>query len=173
MAYGTKPMVSVGWQEAEELAAAMLTPGFSYRLPTEAQWEVAARGGLVGARYAWGDAPPTMEICDFGQLERLAIVPPRMFPSNGYGLFGMCGSVWEWTADWYDALYYGQSSMDDPAGPPTGQEKVLRGGSWTDCPEVVTVSFRASRAASSWRADAWGTRRSPTIGFRLCRVAAP
>jgi formylglycine-generating enzyme len=165
--YGVKPMVSVAWQEAEEMAAAMATPNVTYRLPTEAEWEAAARGGLVGARYAWGDEPPTVDICDFGRFEQFSIMPPRILPPNGYSLYGMCGGVWEWTADWYDALAYTNS----PADQDIRTEKVVRGGSWTDCAEVVTVSFRASRESSSWREGNWGRQRTPNIGFRLCRAA--
>jgi sulfatase modifying factor 1 len=116
IAYGVKPMISVSWQEAEEVAAALVTPGVTYRLPTEAEWEVAARGGLVGARYAWGNQPPVFGLCDFDRFENFSIIPPRVLPPNAYGLYGMCGGVWEWTADWYDAQYYEVSPVDAPTG---------------------------------------------------------
>jgi len=170
--YDAKPMVAVGWQDAEEVGAALSTAGVTYRLPTEAEWETAARGGLVGRRYAWGDEPPTPETCDVDRFGELSILPSRSLPPNGYGLYAMCGGVWEWTSDWYDARYYEQCPPDNPTGPGQGQEKVIRGGSWTDCAEVATVSFRASRASVGWRAEEWGDqRRSPNIGFRLCRIA--
>jgi formylglycine-generating enzyme required for sulfatase activity len=169
--YDSKPMISVGWQDAEELATAMTSmPELSYRLPTEAEWEVAARGGLIGARYTWGDEPPTLDNCDFGRFDDLSIMPPLIQPPNGYGLYGMCGGVWEWTSDWYDSQYYAHSPVDNPTGPGSGVEKVIRGGSWCDPAEVVTVSFRASRASAGWREERWGKQMTPNIGFRLCRV---
>jgi formylglycine-generating enzyme required for sulfatase activity len=131
---------------------------------------VAARGGLVGARYAWGNEPPVFGLCDFGRFENFSIIPPRVLPPNAYGLYGMCGGVWEWTADWYDAQYYEDSPVDAPTGPPSGKQKVVRGGSWADCAEIVTVSFRASRESSSWRDEQWGQHLTPNIGFRLCRT---
>jgi formylglycine-generating enzyme required for sulfatase activity len=80
----------------------------------------------------------------------------------------MCGGVSEWTADTYDALAY--AGVARPPG--TAAERVLRGGSWADAAEAVTVSFRMSRGSLSWRAGAWGPHLTPTIGFRLCRVLA-
>jgi formylglycine-generating enzyme required for sulfatase activity len=171
--YQTKPMVAVGWQDAEEVAAALSGDGDGarYRLPTEAEWETAARGGLVGRRHPWGDDPPTGETCDVDRFDELGILPSRSLPPNGYGLYAMCGGVWEWTADWYDARYYDQCPPDNPTGPATGEQKAIRGGSWTDCADVATVSFRASRASVGWRAEDWGQEMTANIGFRLCRVA--
>lgn len=168
--YDRKPMVAIAWQEAEELAQRMSGSGVTYRLPTEAEWEAASRGGFVGQRYPWGDAPPTAELCDFGRFDDFSIRPMRRLPPNGYGLYGMSGSVWEWTADWYDGLYYQDSPRDDPRGPDEGMERVLRGGSWADCAEVVTVSFRMSRDSTPWWKGQWGKNEAPNIGFRLCRV---
>jgi formylglycine-generating enzyme required for sulfatase activity len=84
----------------------------------------------------------------------------------------MSGCVWEWTSDWYDANYYGDSPSHDPAGPAKGYEKVLRGGSWADCRDVVTTTFRMSRQTRSWRDAARGSDavRTPTIGLRLSRM---
>src|SRR5262245_12109856 len=93
-----------------------------------------------------------------------------ILPPAGYGLYGMCGGVWEWTADWYDAFYYARCPLDNPNGPRRGKQKVIRGGSWTDCPDFVTVSFRASRRSNSWREEKWGAQMTANIGFRLCRV---
>jgi formylglycine-generating enzyme required for sulfatase activity len=170
--YDTKPMVAVGWQAAEELGGRLAKGQLRYRLPTEAQWEKAARGGLIGARHAWGNQPPAPEVCDFDRFHAFEIRPSKTLPPNGYGLYAMNGGVWEWTADWYDAEYYRQSPAHEPRGPERGQEKVLRGGSWADGPEVQTVSFRMSRASSPWAASGPAGQNTPTLGFRLCRTIA-
>jgi formylglycine-generating enzyme required for sulfatase activity len=171
-AYEDKPMVAVAWQEAQELADRLSTEDVRYGLPSEAQWEKAARGGLIGTRHPWGDAPPSPDNCDCDGFRRFCVQPSRRFPPNSYGLYAMSGGVWEWTADWYDSAWYGRSPSAAPAGPPQGEEKVLRGGSWSDCADVVTVSFRMSRGSRSWREANWGAHLTPTVGFRLCRVAA-
>jgi formylglycine-generating enzyme required for sulfatase activity len=170
--YDTKPMVAVAWQEVHDLAAVLSTNRVWYSLPTEAQWEKAARGGLIGTRHAWGDEPPTPERCDFGRFPEFSIRPAKTFPPNGYGLYAVNGGVWEWTRDWYDRDYYRHSPEIDPAGPTEGQEKVLRGGSWADCAEAVTVTFRMSRGSRGWAEGKWGGNLAPNIGFRLCRMAA-
>lgn len=166
--YEDKPMVAVSWQDAAMLCERLSTPEVTYRLPTEAEWEKAARGGLVRCRYAWGDEPATGR-CDCNRYDQFSILPMRRFPPNGYGLFSISGGVWEWTSDWYDAEHYAGSALVDPSGPPDGREKVLRGGSWADCPEVVTVSFRLSHTSRSWRDCEWGRHLMPNLGFRLCR----
>jgi formylglycine-generating enzyme required for sulfatase activity len=155
-------MVAASCDEAEALAATLSNDRVRFALPTEAQWEKAARGGLIGCRYAWGNDPPTAERCDFGRLEPFAIKPTRSLPPNGYGLYAMCGSVWEWTSDYYDGGSPGPRH-------PVPTERVLRGGSWTDPSEVVTVSFRMSRNGKL--GDPLGAgHMTPNIGFRLCRV---
>jgi formylglycine-generating enzyme len=168
--YDAKPIIAVSWQEAAELADHLSTPDIRYSLPTEAQWEKAARGGLIGARHAWGDALPSHECCDFNRLWERSILPMATFAPNGYGLYAVNGCVWEWTNDWYDRDYYRHSPDTDPQGPSQGEEKVLRGGSWTDYAEAVTVTFRMSRGSRNWRDGEWGEHLAPTIGFRLCRT---
>jgi formylglycine-generating enzyme required for sulfatase activity len=169
--YELKPMVSVSWQDAEDLCELLSTGSdVVYRLPTEAEWEKAARGGLVERAFPWGDAPPNGHVCDSDGLEHGSIRPMRQYPPNGYGLYAMSGGVWEWTADWYDADNYRDSWLRNPAGPAEGYERVLRGGSWTDCADVVRVSFRMSRVAMGWRERGRRGHQSPNIGFRLCRV---
>ena len=170
--YEQKPMVAVSWQSAQELCDCLNQEHRShcFRLPSEAEWEKAARGGLIDASYAWGNGSPDSGYCDFNRFDSFSIQPMRRFPSNGYGLYAMCGGVWEWTADWYDAEYYRESPRRNPTGPAEGKEKVLRGGSWADSAEVVTASFRYSRLATGWREGAGGKHRSPNIGFRICSV---
>ena len=168
--YDLKPMVAASWQEALELADRLSTSTVRYSLPTEAQWEKAARGGRIGAAYAWGNDPPSRECCDFDRLWECSIRPMKRFAPNGYGLYAVNGCVCEWTRDWYDRDYYRHSPHTDPQGPAEGEEKVLRGGSWTDCAAAVTVTFRMSRPSRSWRDSTWSGHLSPTIGFRLCRT---
>jgi formylglycine-generating enzyme required for sulfatase activity len=170
--YDTKPMIAVAWQEALDLAEHLATERVRYSLPTEAQWEKAARGGLIGAPHAWGHEPPTHERCDFDRFQEFSILAMRSFPPNGYGLYAMNGCVWEWTRDWYDRDYYRHAPTNDPEGPAEGQEKVMRGGSWADCAEAITVTFRMSRGSCSWTAGKWGNHLAPNIGFRLCRTVA-
>lgn len=160
--YDDKPMIAVSWEQAADLGKKLTTADVTYRLPTEAEWEKAARGGLVGCPYPWGDAPPTPERCDFGRFEAFSIRPPRSFPPNGYGLFAMSGGVREWVRDGYDALAYAESPLADPTGPAVAKERVLRGGSWADCPWAVRVSFRTAVRPRAYC--------DPTIGFRLCRI---
>jgi sulfatase modifying factor 1 len=167
--YDRKPMVSVSWAEAEEMCGRISNEATQYRLPTEAEWEKAARGGLIGAAYPWGVELPSEDQCDFNRFDQFSILPMRRFPANGYGLYAVSGCVWEWTSDRYDSEYYKESDEVNPTGPTKGEAKVLRGGSWADCAEVVTVSFRMSRVAGHWK-EGWGRHFTPNVGFRLCRV---
>ena len=165
--YDTKPMVSVPFAAAEKFCEDLShgsPPAVKYRLPTEAQWEKAARGGLIRKTYPWGNEPPTDQTCDFNRFKDFSIRPMKTFPPNAYGLYGMSGSVWEWTSDWYDAQYYGESPSTNPPGPAEGKFRVVRGGSWADCAEAVTVSFRMtlSEEGPPWAGN-------PNIGFRVCR----
>ncbi|MGE0713469.1 MAG: formylglycine-generating enzyme family protein [Planctomycetota bacterium] len=166
--YATKPVVAVTWSAVTALGAHLSGERWIYRLPTEAEWEKAARGGRVGARYAWGDAPPTPECCDCDALERRGIRPSRATPANGYGLHAMCGGVWEWTGDLYDATWYSRSPRADEGGPREGEERVIRGGSWADAPAACTVSFRASCVDNETHRG--GGYLTPNLGFRLVRV---
>ncbi len=103
-------------------------------LPTEAQWEKAARGGLEGMEFPWGDEAPG---CDLGAANGAqfascgaSTIPVGSFGPNGYGLYDMVGNVWEWAADWYSRTFYAESPDTNPTGPLTGELPVRRGGSW-------------------------------------------
>jgi formylglycine-generating enzyme required for sulfatase activity len=175
--YNQKPMVAVAYQDAEILCDRISSDSVRYCLPTEAQWEKAARGGLIGRPYCWGDARPSEHTCDFGHFGDFRIRPPRSLPPNGYGLFGMCGGVWEWTAAPYDSLAY-EPTAESRRKDATLHARAVRGGSWADCAEAVTVSFRMSLDSLSWTQrnsedrSQWERIKhfSPNIGFRICRI---
>jgi formylglycine-generating enzyme required for sulfatase activity len=160
--YATLPAVGLSWFAADLVARARSGPVVQYRLPTEAEWERAARGGLPDARYPWGDAEPTPRLADYDRFDAFSIRPPREFGSNGYGLVAMAGTVSEWCSDWYDALEYEQPAARNPTGPAEGKVRVARGGSWADCPSALRVSFRAAHNPAR-------NFVTPTLGMRPVR----
>jgi formylglycine-generating enzyme required for sulfatase activity len=126
--YHDHPVVMVSWYGAR--AYCEWAGG---RLPTEAEWEKAARGELEGKKYPWGDESP---VCTPGAENGAQYkvcggrtVPVGTFQPNGYGLYEMAGNVWEWVLDWYDEGYYARSLLENPTGPSTGEFRVLRSGS--------------------------------------------
>lgn len=120
------------------------------RLPTEAEWEYAARGRLVGKRYVWGNRPPEETDCNFtgsfgGEQAddgHLYTVPVGSYDANGYGLYDMAGNAWEWCADWYGENYYANSVLKNPKGPATGTERVIRGSGWSSYFQHLRLSRR-------------------------------
>ena len=149
-ARGNEPVCQVSWNDAAAYAR-----WAGKRLPTEAEWEFAARGGLEGKRYAWGDElrPGGRAVAnwwqgrfpeqDTGEDGYAGRAPAGSFAPNGYGLYDVGGNVWEWCADWFDAEYYARSPAANPAGPDAGEERVIRGGSWM-CSENFCSNYRVS-----------------------------
>lgn len=156
-----QPVVGVNWPDAVTYCEWLSSlRDESYRLPTEAEWEKACRGGCDDAEYAWGNDDP--ESLDY--FKGIWTGPRRVgeWRANGFGLFNMGENVHEWCSDWYAADYYRQSPDHNPRGPDAGTRRVSRGGSWRH-------QVKASRAAH--RSSLPPEYRYTDYGFRLVRSA--
>jgi formylglycine-generating enzyme len=146
------PVYNVSWADAKDFCAWQ-----EKRLPTEAEWERAARGGLEAKDYPNGDE---VKKSDARFDNPAGPGPVGQFAPNGFGLYDMAGGMTEWTADWFDHDYYRKGVNDNPPGPPNGQYKVIRGGAWSDPSKRITVFFR------NWVRP---EQKSPNIGFRCSK----
>jgi sulfatase modifying factor 1 len=155
-----QPVVGVTWEEAASFAQWLSgAAGGNWRLPTEAEWERAARGGLARGRCAWGERVPDGEI---PTAELQGPWPVGRGTPNGYGLCDMGTIVHEWCADWYRADYYAESPGESPRGPDEGERRASRGGSWRHHVRWSSPAARSSLPPTFRYAD---------YGFRVLRDA--
>ena len=176
---GDHPAVHISWNDARAYC-----DWAGRRLPTEAEWEYAARGGIEGAKYPWGDQEvdedgwranifqgefPRRNTCEDGFL---TTAPVRSFAPNGYGLWQMVGNVWEWCEDWFHPATYRRgttaekrTTVTDPVGPETGQTRVMRGGSYL-CHLSYCNRYRNSARSQNTPDSSMGNGGFRTVGRR-------
>jgi formylglycine-generating enzyme len=136
------PVVGVSWHDAVAYCAWRTANGSAERLPTEAEWERAARGEREGAAFPWGDEIPSW-IPGNGRGPLTGPWPVTLGEANDFGLYGIAANIHEWCADWHDRGYYAISPPDNPRGPSAGLRRASRGGSWR---HAVTISRCAARS---------------------------
>jgi formylglycine-generating enzyme required for sulfatase activity len=156
--FGDYPVVNVNHAQAQAYCAWM-----GGRLPTEAEWEYAARFN-DGRRYPWGGGEADLGLGNFGNPDG-DTQPVTSYPigASALGALNLAGNVWEWAADWYDPEYYGESPAQNPTGPTTGTERVARGGAFATDPQFVRTTNRYARDPG---------RGYNNVGFR-CVTASP
>ena len=137
------PMYYVSWEEAQEFVRRLNSQtGNQYRLPTEAEWEFAARGGNSSRGYKYSGSNTVGEVAWYSQNSNYDTHPVGTKSSNELGVYDMSGNVSEWCSDWYGD--YSSSTQTNPQGPSAGSGRVYRGGSWNGNARFVRVSYRYS-----------------------------
>jgi len=159
MKYPNHPVMGISWREAKAYA-----DWAGKRLPTEAEWEYAARGGLADIVYTFGDEADTTKANFAYKGVMRGPVKIGSYEPNAYGLFDMCGNVCEWVSDIYDGYYYKDSEYKNPQGPEKGRFRVFRGGGWHTGPGCVKVYFR-NALPSNWL--------DFNVGFRCAKDLHP
>jgi formylglycine-generating enzyme required for sulfatase activity len=139
-----QPVTCVSWHDANAYCDWLTRgTGKDYRLPTEAEWERAARGGVEARLYTWGDQPPEHQR-DYHEYWKSGPEPGGRRPASTFGLYDISENVHEWCADWFDADYYSSSPARNPRGPAAGSRKASRGGSWRHKIKIARVAARSS-----------------------------
>lgn len=159
----SRPVEQVSWKDVQEFIQRLnaLEKGDRYRLPTEAEWEYAARAGTT-TRFYWGDDERVVgQYAWYNNNSDQQTQPVGQKLPNPWGLYDMAGNVWEWVGDWYHDAYYARSPAVDPQGPDEGANRVVRGGGWH--------RFKGSMRATTRDFNSPG-RQAPDQGFRLVRT---
>jgi formylglycine-generating enzyme required for sulfatase activity len=155
-----QPVVGTSWIDAVAYCEwRSESTGRLYRLPTEAEWERAARGGVEQKQYPWGDEPPE-SLPNYAQRWKKGPEPVGSGERNAFGLFDISANVHEWCADWFAPDYYTVSPERNPKGPPAGSRRASRGGSWRHYTKVSRCAARSSIPPEFQYAD---------YGFRVAR----
>jgi formylglycine-generating enzyme len=160
---GSHPVVLVRYEDAIAYCGWLsATIERTVRLPTEAEWERAARGGIDGQRYPWGNEIGPAHgnfLTDPAAKRQRGTRPTGTYPPNGYGLYDISGNVWEWVSDWYAEDYYDNSNSHDPGGPKMGTMRIVRGGSWVnDDVSMLRCAYRHKVPSDTY---------AYSIGFRI------
>ena len=167
---GNFPVVQMSWNDAAAYA-----DWAGKRLPTEAEWEFAARGDLGNKRFPWGDelTPGGRHLCNIWQGEfpnrdtaedgYAGVAPVDAFPANGFGIFGITGNTWEWSADWFSPDHHVYGTRTNPVGPEAGAARSMRGGSYL-CHESYCNRYRVAARTSNTPDSA-----TTNLGFRCVR----
>ncbi len=155
------PVTGVSWEDANAYCKWLSKKkGLNFKLPTEAQWEKAARGS-DGRKYPWGNNGPDETLANFAEnIGKPSLVGSYSNGASPYGLLDMAGNVWEWCYDWYDSGYYNKSPDRNPKGPDGGSNRVMRGGGWGNFDEGLRCAYRNYDRPSN---------RLVNLGFRLCQ----